>query len=154
MPGHPSEHVARSYAGAEQETRWISSTRSMRSTLVSLCALSQSSWHPPTGCIRPDLNGSSCSQVQTHNVRVGHREAKSTEGVPDTYLLNLACLIVSCCQHPRSLQSHGTFSGPPRVPAPPCSAEGCVGSGPQRLHWFCFTRCSIVVDMLPELIDL
>lgn len=78
-------------------------------------------------------------------------EQRSTEGVSDTRLLHLACLIVTCCQHPRSLQSHGTSTGPPstipNTPAPPCSAEGCIASGSQRLHWFCFTRPSIVVDL-------
>lgn len=82
VPRHPSEQAARGYAGAEQEVRWISSTRPMRSLMASLCALSWSSWCPPTACIRPDLNGSSCSQRQTHNVYVGQRGAQVNWGVP------------------------------------------------------------------------
>lgn len=69
-------------------------------------------------------------------------EPRSTDRVSNTQLLDLAYLLVTCCQHARSLQSHGipplVLLAPSRnTPAPPYSAGWCIASGSQRLCWFC-----------------
>lgn len=58
---------------------------------------------PTTGCIRHYLNRCSCKPTMCI---LAIEKQKSTEGVSNTYLLDLAHFIATCYQHPRSLQSH------------------------------------------------
>lgn len=67
-------------------------------------------------------------------------EHRSTEGVSDIHLLGLGCLIITCCQHPRSLKSHGTSTGPLALPlvAPHrechCWDKLLLSNSPKALH--------------------
>lgn len=79
-------------------------------------------------------------QLQTTIYMLAIEKQKSTEGVSDTHLLDLAhffyCHLLPASRVPAG-PSHNAL-------ASPCSAEA---SGPQRFLWFYFTVHSIVEDL-------